>query len=93
MVLNLTETNIKKHMGCSYGYKMVFCYDDTYTKPVQIYRGEDSIKTFMQEMLKEVENCRKIISSKFKKPLRMSSILKNLRNAIFVVSIWRKILE
>ena len=52
----------------TYGYKVVCCYDDTYTKPIQVYRGEDSIKKFMQEMSKEVQYCQKIISTKFKKP-------------------------
>ena len=37
----------QKHTGCSYGYKVVCCYDDAYTKPVRVYRGEDSIKKFM----------------------------------------------
>ena len=45
----------QKHTGCRYGYKVVCCYDDKYTNPVNIYRGEASIKKFMQEMLKEVE--------------------------------------
>lgn len=49
------------------------CYNDIkYTKPVKIYRGEDSIEKSMAQMLKEVEYCRKIISGKFKKPLDMS---------------------
>lgn len=26
----------QKHTGCSYGYKVVCCYDDQYTKPAQI---------------------------------------------------------
>lgn len=44
----------QKHTGCSYGYKVVFCYDDTSSKPVQIYRREDSIKKFMQEIAKNL---------------------------------------
>lgn len=46
--------------------------DDTYTKPVQIYRGEKPIKKLMQEMVKEVQYCQKTIATKFKKPLKMS---------------------
>ena len=61
----------QKHTGCSYGYKVVYCYDDAYTKPVQISRGEDSIKKFTQKMLTEVQYCQKIISTRFKKPLQM----------------------
>lgn len=60
------------HTDCSYGYKTVCCYDDTYSKPVKIYRGEDSTEKFMQEMLKEIEYCRNIISTKFNVPLVMS---------------------
>ena len=29
----------QKHTDCGYGYKVVCCYDDKYSKPVQIYRG------------------------------------------------------
>ena len=39
---------------------------------MQIYRVEDAIKEFMQEMLKEKKYCREIIKSKFNKPMRMS---------------------
>ena len=35
---------------------------------MKIYRGEDSINKFMQQMLSEVQYCQKIISTKFKKP-------------------------
>ena len=49
----------QKHIGCSYGYKLVCCYDDHYTKPAQIYRGEKQIKKFMEEMLREVQYCQK----------------------------------
>lgn len=38
---------------------------------MKIYRGEDSIKKLMEQMLMKVEYCRKIISTKFKKPLVM----------------------
>ena len=47
--------------------------NDKYTKPVKIYRGQDSINKFMQQMLSEVQYCQKIISTKFKKPLNMSN--------------------
>ena len=30
----------QKHTDCGYGYKVVCCYDDRYSKPVQIYRGK-----------------------------------------------------
>ena len=39
----------QKHTSCSYGYKLVCCYDDKYSKPVQIYRGENSIYKFLEK--------------------------------------------
>ena len=50
----------QKHTGCSYGYKVVCCYNDKY-KAVRIYRGEDSINKFMQQMLLEVQSVRRLL--------------------------------
>ena len=33
----------QKHTGCTYGYKVVCCYNEKYTKPVKIYRGQGRI--------------------------------------------------
>ena len=62
----------QKHTACSYGYKLVCCYDDQYNKPVEIYRGEQPIRKFMEKMLDEVKYCQHIIKTKFNKPLRMT---------------------
>ena len=62
----------QKHTGCSYGYKLVCCYDDKYSKSVKIYRGENSISYFMLDMLSGVEYCQKIIATEFQKPLQMT---------------------
>ena len=62
----------QKHTGCSYGYKLVCCYDDKYSKLVKIYRGENSISYFMLDMLSEVEYCQKMIATEFQKPLQMT---------------------
>ena len=32
----------QKHKDCSYAYKVVCCYDNKYTKPLQLYRGENA---------------------------------------------------
>ena len=53
----------QSHKDCGYGYKVVCCYDDKYTKPVQIYRGENTVYKFMENMLEEVNWCK----SKMKK--------------------------
>ena len=62
----------QKHTDCGYGYKVVCCYDDKYTKPATIYRGEKAVYEFMEDMLEEVEYCKNLIKKEFNKPLRMT---------------------
>ena len=50
----------QNHKDCGYGYKVVCCYDDKYSKPVKIYRGENAVHKFMEAMLEEVKYCNKI---------------------------------
>ena len=63
----------QKHTDCGYGYKVVCCYDDQYTKPLQIYRGEKAVYKFMEAMLEEVKYCKKTMKRCFNKPLKMTS--------------------
>ena len=52
---NSTNTHkYQLHEPCSFGYKVVCCIDDKYTKDVKIYRGENVIQKFMDCI--EVEN-------------------------------------
>ena len=62
----------QKHTDCGYGYKVVCCYDNKYTKPVQIYRGEKAVYKFMESMLEEVKYCKKTMRKCFNKPLKMT---------------------
>ncbi|XP_068753693.1 uncharacterized protein [Montipora capricornis] len=62
----------QRHTDCGYGYKVVCCYDDKYTKPVQIYRGEKAVHKFMENMLNEVRYCKNVMKKHFDKPLRMT---------------------
>ena len=62
----------QKHTDCGYGYKVVCCYDDKYTKPTQIYRGEKAVYKFMENMLEEVKYCKKTMKRFFNKPLKMT---------------------
>ena len=62
----------QRHTDCGYGYKVVCCYDNKYTKPVQIYRGEKAVYKFMEAMLEEVKYCKKVMKKEFNKPLRMT---------------------
>ena len=50
----------------------VCCYDDKYSKPVKVYRGKNTVNRFLEEMLKEVEHCKKVVKTKFNKPLIMT---------------------
>ena len=62
----------QKHTDCGYGYKVVCCYDDKYTKPVQIHRGENAVYKFMENMLEEVNWCKSKMKKYFNKPLKMT---------------------
>ena len=62
----------QKHTDCGYGYKVVCCYDDKYTKPINIYRGEKAVYKFLEKMLDEVNYCKKIIKKEFDKTLIMT---------------------
>ena len=62
----------QKHTDCGYGYKVVCCYDDKYTKPVQIHRGENAVYKFMENMLEEVNWCKSKMKKHFNKPLKMT---------------------
>ena len=58
------------HEDCGYGYKVVCCYKNKYSKPIQTYRGENAVYKFMEKMLEEVEYCKGIIKKRFNKPLK-----------------------
>ena len=62
----------QKHADCGYGYKLVCCYDDKYTKPTKTYRGKKAVYKFMEAMLDEVKYCKTVIKKEFNKPLRMT---------------------
>ena len=60
------------HEDRGYEYKVVCCYKDKYSKPIQTYWGEDAIYKFMEQMLEEVEYCKGIVKKRFNKPLKMT---------------------
>ena len=62
----------QKHTACGYGYKVVCCYDDKFSKPIKIYRGEMAIHKFMKDMLAEVKYCQEVVETHFTKPLKMT---------------------
>ena len=60
------------HEDCGYGYKVVCCYKNKYSKPIQTYRDENAVYKFMEKMLEEVEYCKGIIKKRLNKPLKMT---------------------
>ena len=62
------------HEDCGYGYKVVCCYDDKYSKYTCIYRGENAVYKFMEKMLEEVKYCKTVIKKQFNKPLVMTEV-------------------
>ena len=62
------------HEDCGYGYKVVCCYDDKYSKYTCIYRGENAVYKFMEKMLEEVKYCKTVIKKHFNKPLVMTEV-------------------
>ena len=71
--LNNSYTEVyQKHEDCGYGYKLICRYDDQYSKPIKIYRGEKAVEKFMRNMLEEVRYCKRTIEENFTKPLKTS---------------------
>ena len=63
----------QKHIDCGYAYKLVCCYDNKYSKPLQLYRGENAVYKFMESMIHEVRWCKETIKRQFNKPLKMTN--------------------
>ena len=53
------------HIPCSFAYKLV-CVDDKFTKPILVFRGENSDFKFIEAILKDYEHCKKAIKKQFK---------------------------
>ena len=62
----------QRHIDCGSAYKVVCCYDDKYSKDICIYRGENAVHKFLEQMLEEVNYCKDIVKKEFNKPLKMT---------------------
>ena len=72
----------QKHKPSGFGYKVVCHYDQKYSKPAVIYRGENVIEKFIQHLFREVKDCQKIITERAKRRLVMTaSNEKDFQNA------------
>ena len=62
---------------CGYGYKVICCYKDKCSKPIQRYRGKNAVYNFMERMLEEIEYCKGVVKKRFNKPLVMTNYVLN----------------
>ena len=46
------------HFPCSFAYKCV-CIDDSFTKPIVVFRGENAAFEFIKAILQEYKYCKK----------------------------------
>ena len=77
-ILKSYTTAYQSHRACGFGYKVVCHYDQSYSKPVEIYRGtadlsEDVIERFIPKMFEEVRSCQSVMRENFNKPLKMTA--------------------
>ena len=63
--------NYEDHIPCSFANKVV-CVDDSFTKRIVVYRGEDAAYEFIKAILQEYKYCRKVMSKHFIKNLILS---------------------
>ena len=66
----------QNHLISSYAYKVV-CQNDKYTKPIQYFRGENAIKDFLTNLLKESEEIEDILVNKLNKKMNISNKQQN----------------
>ena len=66
----LAKKKYHDHAPCSYAYKIV-CFDDRFSKPIVVYRGENAAYEFIKAILEEYKYCKKIIKKHFNKNLIM----------------------
>ena len=64
---------LQKHVACSYGYKVVCCYDEKLSKPFKMYRGMDSVNKFFTDIFEEEEEILEKLNKFQKTPMDMSN--------------------
>ena len=64
---------LQKHVACSYGYKVVCCYDDRLSKPFKMYRGLDSVHKFFTDIFEEEKEILEKLKVFQKTPMNLSN--------------------
>ena len=67
----LTQKKYQDHVPCSFAYK-VACTDDRFSKPIVVFRGENTAYESIKAILKECKYCKKVIKKHFDKNLMIS---------------------
>ena len=63
---------LQKHSACSYGYKVVCCYDESMSKPFKMYRGLDSVNKFFTDIFEEEKEILEKLKQFQKTPMNLS---------------------
>ena len=63
---------LQKHVACSYGYKVVCCYNDSLSKPFKMYRGIDSVHKFFTDIFEDEKEILEKMKTFQKTPLNLS---------------------
>ena len=66
----LTQKKYQDHIPCSFAYKL-FCVGDRFSKWIVLYRGKNAAYKFIEAILKEYENSKKVMKKYFNKNLIM----------------------
>ena len=69
--MSLIQTNVRNHIACSFGYKLVYV-DDMFNNPFKSYIGEDATYNYIDSMIKESKYCSQVMKKHFKKDLVMT---------------------
>ena len=67
----LTQKKYQDHVPSSFAYKLI-SVDDGFTKPIVVFRGENTAFKFIEMIFKEVEYCKKVKKKYLNKNLIMS---------------------
>ena len=64
---------LQKQVACSYGYKVVCCYDDELSKPFKMYRGVDSFNEFFGDKFEEEKEILERLKEFKNTPMKLSN--------------------
>ena len=85
--------NYQSHRACGFGYKVVCHYYKSYSRPIEIYRVEDTTKRFIEKMFEEFRSCQSVMREHFNKWLNLTA--KNERDfqnsTSCHIDLWEKI--